>query len=44
MGEVERRILEMEERLEFAERCLAQLRLPAPVDADTPPEPVDAVG
>jgi hypothetical protein len=41
---MEQRILEMEERLEFAERCLAQLRLPAPVDADTPPEPVDAVG
>jgi hypothetical protein len=44
MGEMEQRVLEIEERLEFAERCQAQLRLAAPVDADTPPEPVDAVG
>ena len=41
---MEHRVLEMEERLEFTERCLAQLRLPAPADVDTPPEPADAVG
>lgn len=41
---MEHRVLEMEERLEFTERCLAQMRLPAPADVDTPPEPVDAVG
>jgi hypothetical protein len=41
---MEHRILEMEERLEFTERCLAQLRLPAPAEVDTPPEPADAVG
>jgi len=41
---MEHRVGEMEERLEFAERCLAQTRLPAPIEVDTPPEPADAVG
>ena len=39
---VEHRVLELEERLDFAERMLAR-GLPAPgPEADTPPEPVEA--
>jgi hypothetical protein len=41
----ERRLVELEERLEFTERLLAQHRAAAlPPRADTPPEPVDALG
>lgn len=36
------RLLELEERLDFTERVLASGRPPAPVEADTPPEPADA--
>ncbi len=39
----ERRVLELEERLDFAERMLVEQRtLPAP-RVDTPPDPVGAV-
>lgn len=41
----ERRMVELEERLEFAERLLARQREAAlPPRVDTPPEPVDALG
>lgn len=42
LEEMEARVVELEERLEFTERLLAQQRaLPRP-EADTPPEPVAA--
>ena len=41
---VERRLMEVEERLDFAERLLTSGREPPRPEADTPPEPVDAVG
>jgi hypothetical protein len=40
---VEQRVLELEERLDFAERLLTSGRQAAGRDADTPPEPVDSV-
>lgn len=38
------RLLEVEERLDFAERLLTSGPPPRGPEADTPPEPVDAVG
>jgi hypothetical protein len=40
---VEHRVLELEERLDFAERLLTSGRQATGRDADTPPEPVDSV-
>jgi hypothetical protein len=37
------RLLELEERMDFAERVLVEARKPALEDADTPPEAADAV-
>lgn len=37
------RLLELEERVDFAERVLVEARKPALEDADTPPEAADAV-
>ena len=39
---VERRLLEVEERLDFAERLLTSGRQPSGPEVDTPPEPVNA--
>jgi hypothetical protein len=45
MDGVERRMGELEERLEFTERLLARQRSSIlPPRVDTPPEPVDALG
>ncbi len=41
---VERRLLEVEERLDFAERLLTSGRPVAGPEVDTPPEPVNAAG
>lgn len=42
---LERRVVELEERLEFTERMLAQQRSGVlPPRVDTPPEPVNALG
>jgi len=38
-----RRLLELEERVDFAERVLIEARKPALQEGDTPPEPADAV-
>lgn len=40
---MEHRLLELEERLDFTERLLISGRPVAAPEADTPPEPVDAV-
>ncbi len=39
---MEHRVLELEERLDFAERLLTRGRPLPGLEADTPPEPVDA--
>jgi len=37
------RLMELEERVDFAERMLVEVRQPLLKDADTPPEAADAV-
>lgn len=41
---VETRLLELEERLDFAERMLTRALPQPPQESDTPPEPVSAQG